>query len=485
MLNELKAQSNLKYTRNGALTHETSYSYCLDLFFQAGAMRSRSENDIETAVIRAFAEDPAAAMKILFFARDIRGGLGERRFFRTAVRMLAELEPDAVRRNIGNFAEYGRFDDLCALLGTPCEREAVAGIRRQLDADNAAMAQQRPASLLAKWLPSVNASCRETREQGRLLAMRLGMTERQYRRNLASLRRYTDILENRLRERDYTFDYSKLPSNAAFRYRGAFLRNDGERYKAYLDAVNAGRSKMHTATLYPYEIVRACLDHTSREERLALDTAWQNLPVYGASGENAIAVIDGSGSMYCGGTLRPVDVALSLGLYFAEHSRGAFAGHFITFSSRPRLVEIKGEDIAAKVRYCSSFNEIANTDLEAVFDLILETALANRLPQSELPAKLYIISDMEFDYCIAGGNSLPMFEAMRQKYAANGYILPQVVFWNVNACQSNLPVKKSETGAALVSGASASVFDLVTGGKLSPLQIMLDVINSERYARVA
>ncbi|MBQ9695322.1 MAG: DUF2828 family protein, partial [Oscillospiraceae bacterium] len=157
----------------------------------------------------------------------------------------------------------------------------------------------------------------------------------------------------------------------------------------------------------------------------------------------------------------------------------------ITFSSCPQLVEIKGDDIAAKVRYCSSFNEVANTDLEAVFDLILETALANRLPQSELPAKLYIISDMEFDYCIAGGNSLPMFDAMRQKYAANGYSLPQVVFWNVNACQSNLPVKKSETGAALVSGASASVFDLVAGGKLSPLQIMLDVINSERYARVA
>lgn len=184
-----------------------------------------------------------------------------------------------------------------------------------------------------------------------------------------------------------------------------------------------------------YEIIRRCWDDPGKDERRTLDLTWRNLPVYGESEENAIAVIDGSGSMTfkCHDNVSPSDVAQSLGIYFAEHNKGAFANHFITFSMYPQLVEIKGRDIVAKARYCESFDEAANTDLEAVFRLILNTAVKNNLPQSELPSKLFIISDMEFDSCIEGGNHQPLYDEMRSMHANAGYQLPQIVFWNVNS----------------------------------------------------
>ena len=497
-LNHMKQESNLTYTENGALTHASSGSECLDLFFRAGGMRGASEQEIADVVIRAFAADPAKAMKILFFIRDARGGLGERRFFRVAMQKLTMLDAAAVRRNIGVFAEYGRFDDLCAMLGTPCEADALEIIREQLTADWLGMENGQPVSLLAKWLPSVNASAAETCAAGKRVAKALGMSEKQYRHTLAALRKYTDIIENRLRERDYTFDYAKQASRAMFKYRKAFIRNDGERYQAYLGAVERGEAILHADALYPYDIIRACggndrtawtafrdISGLTAEERRSLDAAWKNLPEFGARSENAIAVVDGSGSMYINGSSpRPIDAALSLGIYFAEHNKGAFANHFITFSRTPRLVEIKGRDIAEKVQFCATFNEACNTNLEAVFDLILRTAVQNRIPQSEMPARLYIISDMEFD-CVSGGSNQTLFVAMRQNYAAYGYRLPEIVFWNVASRHQNIPVSRSETGAALVSGASPAIFDMVIGGEISPEIVMEQIIGSERYAKIS
>lgn len=487
MLNFINNEMNKTLTLNGALTNRTSGSFCLDLFFRAGAMRSASEEEIATAVSRAYAEDPVKTMKIVFFARDARGGLGERRFFRAAIKALAAYAPAAVERNVPLFAEYGRYDDLCALLGTQCESKAVEVIRERLNEDVRSMENGDRVSLLAKWLPSVNTSSAAARANARTLAKRLGFTEKAYRQTLSKLRRYSDILENRLRERDYTFDYGKQPSCAMFKYRQAFLRNDNERYTEYLNAVNSGEAKLNAGALFPYDIVRACLGtEISEQEKLSLDTTWRNLPVYGEGG-NAIAVVDGSGSMTCAArnSVRPIDAALSLGIYFAEHNKGAFANHFITFSATPRLVEIKGADIVEKTRFCATFNEVANTNLEATFRLILAAAVNNNAKQSEMPDRMYIISDMEFDYCVTGGNDSTLFDTMRALYAEHGYKLPEVVFWNVNSIRENFPVKMSDTGAALVSGFSPAIFDMVASGEISPEIVMNSVIESERYAAVS
>lgn len=485
MLDFLKQESNLTYTQNGALTNSTSGSHCLDLFFRSGAMRNANEKDIADVVVRAYAENPEKTMKIVFYTRDIRGGIGERRFFRTAIKALLSFAPDSVKRNIPYFAEYGRFDDLLVLIGTSCENEAVAEIKKQLDSDITAMNINEPVSLLAKWLPSVNATSAETKSTAKRLSKLLGMSEKNYRHTLSALRKYIDIIENRMRVSDYTFDYSKQPSGAMFKYRKAFIRNDEERYSDYLDAVQNGKTTLNTSTLYPYEIVRRCdVPETDENEIKSLDVTWNNLPVYGNTDENAIAVIDTSGSMTWSpnNSVRPIDVALSLGIYFAEHNTGTFANHFITFSGHPRMIEIKGGNICEKVKYCRTFSEVANTDLEAVFNLILETAVCYKVPQNELPSKLYIISDMEFDYCIEGGNNGRLFRVMKTKYERHGYRLPDIVFWNVNSFGENIPVSMSDTGATLVSGFSPVVFDMAISGELSPMSLMERVISSERYA---
>ena len=486
MLEQLKKEANYGYTENGAVTLTSSGKHCLDLFFTAGAMRNRSEEDIAAAVTRAYTEDPVTALKIIFFARDIRGGLGERRFFRTALNCLTWLDAEAVSRNIEFIPEYGRWDDLLTLFGTRLGLKATQLIGAQLAADTEAMKNGEEVSLLAKWLPSANTSSEQTRAHARTLMKMLGMNASVYRKTLSALRAYIDIIENRLREKDYTFDYSKQPSRAMLKYRGAFLRNDNKRYDEYIKRVLSGKETLNADTLYHYDIVRSCFGRPEKSERRALDATWRSLPSFGGSSENALAVIDGSGSMTWApnGNIRPIDVALSLGIYFAEHNKGGFAGHFITFSGRPQLVEIKGDDIFSKVQYCSTYNEVANTDLEAVFRLLLETAVKNRLPQKDMPSKLFIISDMEFDCCVYGGSDETLFRSMKAMYAREGYKLPEIVFWNVNSRSQNIPVSMNETGAALVSGASPAIFNMVMSGNISPEKVMNDILSSKRYAPI-
>lgn len=486
MLEALNREANLTLTENGAVTCESTLSDCLDLFGTIGALRAASEDEIVTRFARAFAEDADTAMKILFFGRDVRGGLGERRVFRVLVNWLAAHEPAALRKNIALIPEYGRFDDLLALLGTACEPEAVALIRKQLWQDLAAGDN---VSLLGKWLPSVNASSRETVRLARRLAHALGMSEAQYRRTVVALRQKIRILENALRCRDYSFDYAKQPSRALFKYRRAFARNDGERYEAFLTAVNQGEAVMHTGTLMPYDIIRPCFSGyeadapLSDAERASMDTTWQALENF-TDGENALVVVDGSGSMYGGGDPLPITVALSLGIYFAGRNTGAFRDRFITFSETPQLVTVKGRDIAEKVRYCASYNEVANTDLAKVFELILHTAVEHHMPQAELPSRLYIVSDMEFDWCMENAD-ITNFAYAKSLFAASGYKLPEVVFWNVNSRNRQQPVTRNEQGVALVSGCTPRLFGMVAQGIASPYTVMMDVLGSERYAPVS
>ena len=486
MLEYLKMETSRTLTENGAATWTTSQSDCLDLFATAGALRGAEDSEIRTRFERAFREDPDLAMKILFYSRDVRGGLGERRLFRVILRRLAQQHPESVRKNIPYIAEFGRYDDLLCLLETPCEKDAVERIRQQLNADTESLAEGEEVSLLAKWLPSVNASNEETVRQAKRLARLLGMREREYRQTLTALRARIRILENALREGDYTFRYEAQPSKALYKYRRAFLRNDEERYLQFINRAKEDPSVLHTGTLTPYDIVRPLFfrpNSLSEEEREVMDVTWNAQEDF-TGDENALVVADGSGSMYWGGDPVPAAVAQSLAIYFAERNTGVFHNHFITFSEHPQLVEISGGDIADKVRWCQKYNEIANTDLEAVFRLILDTAVKYRVPQEELPARLYIISDMEFDRCMRSA-SLTNFENAGVMFEARGYRLPEVVFWNV--CSRNLqqPVQKNEQGAALVSGCSPHIFRLLRERILDPYSVMMDVLSQERYSVIA
>ena len=495
MLNYLKNEASRTYTENGAGTFRTTGSDCLDLFAAIGAIRRNPEEDILQRFIRAFTECPDLAMKILFFGRDVRGGLGERRVFRIIYKWLAENAPATAVKNLPYIAEYGRWDDLIALLGTPCEAQALRLIRAQLAADQKALAAGGEVSLLAKWLPSVNASNAETVKNAKRVARSLGMTDARYRKALVALRARIRIIENNLREKDYTFDYAKQPSKALFKYRAAFHRNDAERYADFLARASRGEAQLHAGTLAPYELVAPYINDRfwrrgvgfmrdiTEEERATLNATWASLPSFG-NGENALAVVDTSGSMYMDAQPLPAAVALSLGLYFAEHNKGAFANHFIEFSDEPQLIELKGDTFAEKLRYVCSFCKIANTNINAVFDLILQAAVKNRVPQDELPTTLYLISDMEFDQCVEGAD-VTNFERAKARFEAQGYKLPNVVFWNVASRHGHQPVRMNDAGVALVSGCTPRLFDAVMAGELSPYQMMMDVIGSERYEKIA
>ena len=480
MLNALKRESNRTFTENGAVTNVSTYSDCLDLFATIGALRKASEQEIRDRFIRAYTEDPDKAMKIIFFARDIRGGLGERRVFRTVMTYLAANEPASVKKNIEYFGEYGRYDDLLSLMGTPCEEDMLAYVAKQFAADMEALKAGESVSLLAKWLPSVNAMAKK-------IARSMKMTDRDYRKALVELRAKIRIIENNLREKDYTFDYSKQPSKAMFKYRAAFMRNDGERYGEFIHRVTKGEAKLNAKTIMPYELIDPFLNYgrmknMTAEERDVLNATWESMPDFGGD-QNAIAVVDTSGSMYCTSNPRPASVALSLGLYFAERNKGLFHNYFIEFSRNAKLIELKGSTFADRLRYIASFNEIADTNIEAVFNLILEAAVTHCIPQEEMPAALYIISDMEFNSCVRNAG-MTNFENAKRKYARFGYKLPNVVFWNVQSRNRQQPVTMNEQGVALVSGCTPRLFSMVASGNIDPYRVMMDIVGSERYEKI-
>jgi hypothetical protein len=487
MLNHLKNATNVAYTTNGARAYATTQSYLVDFFATGGALRTTSENDKIKLFSKAFAENPLLAMKALFYMRDIRGGQGERETFKTIIKYLAKTQTDVVEKNAYLIPHYGRYDDLLALYDTPAEEIAITLIRSQLRDD----LDSKYPSLLAKWLPSENASSPKTKRLAKKTRIALGLTPREYRKTLSELRRRINVVERLMSAKDWSeIEYDKISSKAGLIYRNAFMRNDEDRYSAFIGSLKKGEKKVNAKTLFPYEIVGQYMgsmtrrgNHyhvgfsTNRDE--ILEAMWNNLPDYvGDNFDNALAVVDTSGSM----SGLPIQVALSLGLYIAERNKGAYHNHFITFSERPQLQEVIGSHLGEKLNNMASAEWQMNTNIEKVFDLVLNTAIRNRVPQEELPSKLFIISDMQFDYCVRGSKSLTVMENIKRRFERAGYTMPELVFWNVNASSTNFPVKVTDTGVALVSGCSPSLFkNLLAGKDMTPYGMMLDVLNSDRY----
>lgn len=480
-LQGLKNDQNYTYTENGGVTHKTTNSYVLDYFSQGSAFRNRSIEDIVKVFSKSYATDPLLTMKILFNSRDVRGGNGERKVFRNLINWMAKNETETMRKNIANIPFFGRWDDLYALFDTPLENEALALIKKQLDKD---INTDTP-SLLGKWLKSENASSIESKELAARTRKALGMSPKQYRKMLSSLRRKIDILETKLTEVEYSkIDYDKIPSKAGLKYKQAFLRHDATRYEAFIEQVNQGKKKINTQTLFPYEVIRDVMSTRVTAQLKALEAMWYNLPDYiGDNDTDTIAVVDVSGSMW--GT--PIQMAISLGLYLAERNKGAFRNHFITFSSNPQLVEVVGNNLKTKVENIERADWGGSTNIDATFDLILNTAIKNNLSQDEIPSRIVIISDMEFDS--AEGNSYwstrnkkTNFDLIKEKFKRNGYEMPKLIFWNVDSRNDNAPMTMNERGVQLVSGASPRLFEYILQDKfLSAYDLMLEVLNQERY----
>lgn len=495
-MNGLKSANNYAITENGALTHKSTMDGLMDLFAMGAAYRSRTNEDVILLFKNAFDEDPVYALKCLFYLRDIRGGQGERRFFRVATKWLASYNTDAMRRNLKHVPEFGRWDDLFVFIGTPLEADALNIVKHQLALD----AQCKTPSLLAKWMPSENTSSVKTVAVAKTVRQFLGMTSKQYRKVLSALRARINVLERLMSEGRWDeIEFDKIPSKAGLKYKNAFARHDIERMKknpevkTYADFAKDTTTKVNAKDLYPYEIVDKAL-HTNvstldNTDRLMVNKFWDNLTDYfNGKSLNALAVVDTSGSMsWSGGAAAPINVAISLGLYCAERAQGPFAGHYVSFSSRPQLIETKGVDFVDKVRRIYRTNLCENTNIEATFDMLLNTAIQNHCTQDELPENILILSDMEFDvgtghgyYGRSSWNPKTLMEGIREKWARHGYRMPKIIYWNIDARQNNIPEDIGVGDISYVSGMSAAIFETIMSGKTG-LELMKEKLDSPRY----
>ena len=498
----LSDELNYSSTENGALGYRTSGKELLDINFAVASLRGAAPGDIYNRFMKAFFEDKVTAMKWLFFARDIRGGLGERRLFRSVLAGMAEQNPEYLIPLINLIPEYGRYDDLWCLLDTRLSVDVLELVRVQLASDMAQMDRGGNISLLAKWLPSTHASSQTTKRYATKIRKYLDMTDAEYRKTLSRLRKKLDVVEVKMSGRRWDeIEYGHVPSRANLIYNSAFLRNDEERRREFLSQLEKGEAKINAGTLFPHDIVHKYMsDRWGRSLNAydqTLEGLWKALPdtVHGCG--NTIVVADGSGSMTTGvggGNVMALDVANALAIYFAERSSGEFKDTYITFSERPQLVDLShGKNLREKLQLALHHNEVANTNIEAVFSLILTTAVREKMRQEDMPQNILIISDMEFDACATCGSgysyytrrpTMRLFETIKERFEAAGYKLPRLVFWNVNSRTGTIPVFENDLGVALVSGFSTNIAKMVMSGKTDPYECLLEVLNSERYAPV-
>jgi hypothetical protein len=461
------------FTENGMPTNSTSLNACVDLFFNIGAMRGQDKSRLISLFSKAYIEDPTRAMKILFWARDIRGGAGERQIFKDILVYLAADHDLSLKPNLKFIPEYGRWDDLLPLFGTYLEKDALLLIKDALDSNN---------SLCAKWMPrkGVNAA--------RIKSF-LNLTPRQYRKLLVNL---TNVVETQMCANDWdSISFGKLPSVASARYQKAFGKNAYETYSAYIESLTKGESKINAGAVYPYDITKT-LQHGNS---IVANEQWKALPNYmEGTTENILPIVDVSGSMCAsaGGSksVSCMDVAISLGLYISERNEGSFKDAFITFSSNPTINILKGS-LYERYSQMNSSKWGMSTDIQATFRMILKHSAENKLEKEEMPSKILILSDMEFDQAVNSwkqnkkGWNPSVNELISEMYNDAGYDMPQIVYWNIQSRNGGIPVSFKEDGTALISGFSPAIMTSILGGKIeSPYQIMDKTIMKERYEQI-
>ena len=454
-------QSEDTLTENGMVTNSSTLNECVNLFFTIGAMRGQDKQRLISTFSKAFNENPLTALKILFWVRDVRGGAGERQIFRDILKYLVENHPNVVKQNIQAIPHFGRWDDLSVLFGTKLEADATKMFVDGLIVEN---------GLCAKWIPRKGVIFNAIRKA-------LKTTPKNLRNLLVGI---SNTVEQKMCANQWTnIEYSKTPSLAMGRYTKAFVKHDTTGFTEYLEKLKKGEVKVNAGAVYPYNVVQT-MNQGSWE---LANEQWKSLPNFmEGTTERILPVVDVSGSMgsVVSGGITCLDVAISLGLYISERNEGVFKDSFITFSEKPELQGLSG---TLKERYeqMSQADWGMNTNLNLVFNLILNQALKHKVLPEDMPSKILIMSDMEFDQATRQSESA--IQMIRRQYEESGYTLPEIIFWNIQSRGKNFPVRHDESGTALISGLSSSIVKSVLGGKeMTPVSIMNETINSERYS---
>lgn len=469
---------NLSLTANGGLTLASSLDANVDLFFLAGASRGRNITEV---FARAFSEDPEVATRVLLWTRDVRGGAGERQIARDFLSWLIATRKDFALRVLPRIPELGRWDDVFTYFGTELETDALSLIASALHDGN---------GLCAKWMPRKGLNAAKIRGWMKL-------SPKAYRKLLVRL---TNVVETAMCAQEWDeIEFGKVPSLASARYQAAFNRHAPERYAKYRAALEQGMEKINAGAVYPYDIVRSIRTGDAR----VANEQWKALPDYlNGSDERILPVIDVSCSMGCGingsgyspNGITCMDVAVSLGLYVAERLTGKFQDAYVTFHSSPTMLKATGT-LSSRVKTTMRAPWGGSTNIKAVFELILKMAIQYKVAEEDMPTKVLILSDMEFDHCVSVGGSrglyystesksaiLTTMDSIREQFEQAGYEMPQIVFWNLNGRAGNVPVRYDESGAALVSGFSPAIMKSLLGGEdFTPRGVLLKTVLDSRY----
>jgi hypothetical protein len=453
-------------TENGAATFASSLDTHVDLFFRVGASRGKAA-EVVNLFKQALKADSALAIRIALWARDVRGGAGEREIFREMLKVMStEQQAQLVRKIV----EVGRWDDLGVLVehGDVAVSHAAAWFWRESVLSGNGLA--------AKWAPRKGNLAVKLRNIWQ-------MSPKQYRKTLVTT---TNVVEQKMCAKQWDeIEFGHVPSVAAARYNTAFMRNATEQYKAYKEALVKGDAKINATAIFPHDVIRAAYNlyglSTPTVDTDVVDAQWNALPDYcNGKASDILVMSDVSGSMssIVSGTVTAMHVSIALGLYISERQTGAFKDLVLTFDTNPTFHKVHGEGIVARTNNLANADWGGSTDLNKAFKLVLQTAIDNKVSADEMPKILLVLSDMEFNYC----GKLTNHQALRQMYAEAGYEMPKVVFWNLNSCTQNVPVRHTEQGVALVSGFSPAILKSILGAEdFSPKQIMLDAVMSDRY----
>ncbi len=462
-------KNNTKINMKESEYYATTYDSNLDVFTML--TRFNNEKDVIRLFNNALNEDANLALANLLYLLDIRNGKGERRLFKIIYGSLCQNYPEYALKILPFIGELGRYDYVLVGLNTPIEKETIDLIKEQLELDK----KSNTPSLLAKWLPSLR-----THGVNSLLAKKLmnglNMSEKEYRTTLSNLRNKLNLVEKNLTNRDYdNIDFSKVPSKAMIKYNASYTRNMPEKFQQYKDSVAKGEAKINTTGLFSYEIIKKIIFRQDCDTQL-YDLMWKNQKeIIDSKVKNLLVVADTSCSMMSYGAI-PYCTSVGLALYIAERNKGFFQNHFITFSEKPVLQEVKGNSLFEKVQNMQQINAW-NTDVDKVFKLILKTAQENKLKQKELPEQILIISDMEFDRGVQSKTGTN-FNGWKKSFTKAGYTLPTIIFWNVAGSTNGVPTTKFENDVAMVSGFSTNILsNLLTLDKYSPIDVMLEKLS--------
>ena len=453
-VNGFDKMTSVKSTENGAYAYDsTGCGALLDFFAVIGGMRKRDEEDIIKMYYAARNEDKELADKVVLYSRDIRGvGLGERRIGKILLKALANVDHTKVERNFQTFVTNGRFDDLYVLEGTPAEAAMWQFMRDTFIKDIKAMKEGKPISLAAKWMKSINTSSSESRRLARKFCTIAGLSERTYRKTLAALRKYTNVVETKMSSNQWeTIDFESVPSLAMKRYSSAFGKHCPDTFIKYKHALTTGEAEINANTLYPYDIIYQFMHGGSNADKDILEAQWNALPNYFKEGRNVICCADVSGSMYG----MPIAASVGLAMYCARYNTGAYKGYYLTFTDTPRFFKLNENDgIESNIKKVMS-NVGYNTNLDGALSEIFRIAKM----ENDAPEALLIVSDSEIDWFISEN---PDWEDIVQKwvrkYREVGLECPKIIFWNVEARQNTYLSRGANPYVGFVSGVSAGTF---------------------------